>query len=65
MKIQRHVRQDFQPVYLKIETMAELETLFAIITYADPSQHGEPACGQMINNIAPELAAIIEAGGII
>ena len=65
MKIQRHVRQDFQPVYVKLETLTEAQNLVEMLTayrtldtaMADPLKMAETIC--------QELTTIIDAGGIL
>lgn len=63
MIIQRHVRRDFQPVYLKIESLEELVTLFDLLS--SPEAHTQVNCIDMKHRICPELAKIIEDKGLI
>jgi hypothetical protein len=67
MKIQRHVRQDFQPVYIKLETLEEVKALNEALGWqvveGDP-ENLEDALN-IKERICKELDTIIEAGGIL
>lgn len=65
MKIQRHVRQDFQPCYIKLESLKEVKLLRAILNGDELTGHGSATIKEMRNKLISEMDTIIEAGGIL
>jgi hypothetical protein len=65
MKIQRHVRQDFQPAYIKLETLSEVRDMATILAHYRASDEvmADPLC--LAKEIEDELVSIINAGGIL
>lgn len=60
MKIQRHVRQDFQPVYIKLETLDEVAQLRQICTTAYAVQTDKDPEGPL-NQDETEIAKTLMA----
>lgn len=61
MKIQRHVRQDFQPVYIKLETLREVQMLSELLDCTTEDK-------DVINwgkTLGSQLDEIDAAGGIL
>ena len=64
MKIQRHVRQDFQPVYIKLETLDEAKALSELITW-DGNAEWTPGAKEIWDKLTNELDSIIAAKGVL
>jgi hypothetical protein len=63
MNIQRHVRQDFQPVYIKLEDLDEIKDLVRIMgQIVREDLTGDQI--DMIETITCEMENVIVAGGI-